>query len=105
MEVGEQGDRHAELLLERLVRVGGVDRHAVHLDPSRVELAEYLLVDVELVRADRAEVERVEDEHHRPAPKRLEADLLPILVPQAEVRRRRTGLDHRLSPSSPISER
>src|SRR3954453_12662960 len=30
VEVGEQRDADAELLLERVVRVGGVDRDAVH---------------------------------------------------------------------------
>ena len=105
MEVGEQRDRHAELLLERLVRVRGVHRRAVEVGAASLQLAVHLLVDVELVRADRAEVERIEDEHHGSAPERLEGDLLPVLVTQAEVRRRRARLDHRLRPSSPIRAR
>src|SRR3954447_25967956 len=63
VEVGEQRDADAEMLLERLMRVGRVDRYAVELDALRLELAEHLVVDVQLVGADRAEVERVEDQH------------------------------------------
>src|SRR2546423_220295 len=100
VEVREQRDRHAELLLEGIVRIRGVYRHAVQIDAARLQLAEHLLVDVQLVGADRAEVERIEGEDHRPPPKRLEGDLLPVLVTQAEVRRLRACLDHGLAPES-----
>jgi hypothetical protein len=80
----------------------GVDRHAVQLHPALREVVDQLLVDRELVRADRAEVERVEDQHRGLALQVGERDRLAILIPELEVRRRAAGLDHRRRPSSRI---
>src|SRR4051794_5671062 len=62
VEVGEQRDTNPELLLEGVVGIRGVDGDAIHLHALGLELAEDLVVDVQLVCADRAEVERVEGE-------------------------------------------
>ena len=105
MEVRQQRNRDSEPLPEGLVRVRGVDRDAVQLHTGRLQLAEDLLVHVELVGADRAEVERVEDQDRRLPAKGLERDLVAVLIPQLEVGRRGPGLDHRRRPSSPMSER
>ena len=45
--------------------------------PRLLELAEDLLVDVQLVGADRAEVGRIEHEHHRPPAKSASETRLP----------------------------
>src|SRR4051812_38859337 len=102
VEVGQQRERDAELLLERLVRERRVHRDTVEL---RVELGLDLLVHVQLVRADRAEVERIEDEDGRLSAQVLQLDDVPVLVRKGEVRRRRAGLDHRRRPSSLMSAR
>ena len=53
VEVGQQRDRHAEVLLEGLVGEGRVDGDAEQLAPLLLELAQHLLVDVQLVGAGR----------------------------------------------------
>ena len=78
---------------------------ADHLDALGLELRLGLLVDGELVRADRAEVERVEDEQQLAAAEVGERDLLAVLVAQREVRSRFAGRDHRRRPSSATSSR
>ena len=81
-----------------------VDADADQLDALRLDLGLDLLVDGELVRADGAEVERVEDEQHAPAAVVGQRDLLAVLVAQGEVGGRLAGGDHarayRRRPSS-----
>src|SRR3954454_23613234 len=108
VEVGEQRDADAQVVLERLVRVGRVDRYAVHLDALGLEIGENLVVDVQLVRADRREVERVEDEHGALSLQVAQCDLVSVLIGKREVRRGRAYLDHaryRRRPSSLMSSR
>ena len=57
----------AELLLERLLGPGRVAGDAVERRAALAEVLEHLLVDAQLVRADRRERERVEDEDRGPA--------------------------------------
>ena len=61
----------AELLLEGLVGEAVVDADPDQLDALRLDLWLDLLVDRELVAADRAEIERVEDEEDLAAVLRL----------------------------------
>src|SRR5215217_7419238 len=105
VEVREQRDLGVEVLLESLVAEGAVDRDAEQSRAPLLELREYLLVDAQLVGADRAEVGRVEDQYHRPPAEVGERDLVAILIGKPEIRRRRTGLDHRRRPSSWMSDR
>src|SRR5436190_22778112 len=65
VEIGQQRDADAQMVLERLVGVGRVDRDAVELDALALEVVEHLVVDVELIGADRTEVEWIEDQHSR----------------------------------------
>ena len=62
-----------------------VDADPDQLDAPLRELGLDLLVDRELVGADRAEVEGVEDEQDLPAPEVGERDLFAVLVAQGEV--------------------
>ena len=77
-----------------------VDADPDQLDALLLDLRLDLLVDRELVRADRAEVERVEDEQDLAAAEVGERDLLAVLVAQGEVGGRLAGGDHRRRPSS-----
>ena len=105
LEVGEQRGVDAELLAEGLVGVDVVDADADQLDALLLEFGLDLLVDRELVRADGAEVERVEDEQHATTAEVGERDLLAVLVAQREVGGRFAGGDdahggYRRRPSS-----
>src|SRR5215211_7426270 len=55
LPVGQLLDGDAEPLLERRLRPRGVARDAIEPGAASLELAQHLLVDVELVGADRAE--------------------------------------------------
>ena len=74
MEVGEQRDREPELLAERRVAGRGVDADPDQRGVAALDLAEDLLVDRELVGADRAEVERIEGEHEPAARRSRESE-------------------------------
>ena len=67
LEVRELLDRDAELLLERLLGPDRVAGDAVERRAALGEVAEQLVVDAQLVGADRREGERVEDQDRRPA--------------------------------------
>src|SRR5918995_2028075 len=105
MEVGEQRNGGVQVLLERLVAEGPVDRDAEQRGALLLQLREYLLVDAQLFGADPAEVGRVEDQDDRPPAEIGERDLVAVLIGKREVRRRRAGLDHRRRPSSWMSDR
>ena len=62
--------------------------------PRVADLAQHLLVDRELVGADRAEVVGIEAEHELAAAKVRQADLLSPVVGEREVRRLAAGLEH-----------
>src|ERR1700742_2036465 len=96
LEVGEQHRVDAELLLEGFVGVGAVDAEADQRDPGVGELAlDALLVDRELIRADGAEVERIEGDQDLAALEVGERDLFPVLVFDGEVGSRVADRDHR----------
>src|SRR5215217_5091789 len=105
MEVGQQRDRDPQVLLEGLVAEGRVDGDPVELRALLLQLAEHLLVHVHLIRADRAPVARVEDQHDRLAAELGQRDGLAVLVEQREVGSLGARLDHRRRPSSWISAR
>ena len=71
-----------------------VDADPDELDALRLEVGLDLLVDGELVRADAAEGERVEDEQHAAAAVVGERDLFAVLVAEREVGGRLAGGDH-----------
>ena len=70
-----------------------------------LDLAEDLLVDRELVGADRAEVGRIEGDDQLVAGVVSERDLVLILVEEREVRSLGAGFDHLRRPSSATSSR
>ena len=78
----------AELLAEGAVADSAVDADPDQRRAPRLDLAEDLLVDRELVGADRAEVERVEGEHQLAAGEVGERDRVAVLVGEGEVGRR-----------------
>ena len=98
-------DRQAQVALERLVAKRAVHRDAEQLHAAALELGQRVLVDAQLVGADRAEVRRVDDQQERAPAEVRRRDGLAVLVGQREVRRRGAGLDHRRRPSSWISAR
>src|SRR5918998_1726129 len=100
VEVGQQREVKVQVAAEGAVAERPVDRYAEQLRAALLELAQHLLVDAELVGADRAEVGRVEDQEDPAAAEVRERDLLAVLVWERELRGLRAGLYHRRSPSS-----
>ena len=93
LEVRELLDRHAELVAERLLGPDGVAGDAVERRAALLEVLEDLLVDAQLVRADRRERERVEDEDGDPAQQVLPGEAVPLVGRERELGRRLPGLD------------
>jgi hypothetical protein len=87
------------------VAVDGVDADPDEGGALRLDLAEDLLVDAELVGADRAEVERVEGEDQLAAREVRQRDLVPVVIAEGEVRGLFARLDQRRRPSSPSRDR
>src|SRR3954452_204423 len=85
LEVGEQLRVDAELLLEGLVGEAAVDADPDHGHALGLDLRLDLLVDRELVAADRAEVERVEDQEDLLAAEVGERNLLAVLIAESEI--------------------
>jgi hypothetical protein len=97
VEVGEQAHLEALVALERRVHVPRVDADAEDIG-SRRGIAGTRRRDVlELARAHRAEVERVEHQQHVAATQVREAHLLAVLVAQGELRGDVTDLDRHAS--------
>src|SRR4051794_32652731 len=82
MKVGQQRHGQIELLAEGVMRIAGVDADADQRRALRLDLAEHLLVQVELIGADGAEVERIEDEHELAPGEVGKRDLVAVLVRQ-----------------------
>src|SRR3954451_16965071 len=102
LEVRELEDRHAERLAERAL---GVRRVAGDPEQPRTaggEVVQDLLVDLQLVGADGAEGERVEDQDRGVAEQVGAGERLAFLVSQLELGCRRAGSEdaQRRSPSS-----
>src|SRR6187551_464989 len=74
VEVREERDRQPLVLLKGLVAERAVDGDADQPRALPLELGQDLLVDAQLVGADRAEVGRIEDEHDRLAAEVRERD-------------------------------
>ena len=89
LEVRELLDRDAEALLERALRPDRVARDAVQRRAARLELVEHLVVEAQLVGADRRERERIEDEDGGAA---LEAGARERFAPEGGQRELRSGL-------------
>src|SRR5262245_28394143 len=85
LEVGEQRVLDAELLGECLVRPDRVHAHAEDARVQRVELLEIVDEAGVLLRADRAEVERIEREDHLVALQIRELVLLVVVGLEREV--------------------
>src|SRR4029077_9749836 len=97
LEVGEQREVEGPVLRKRKGRPDAVDRDSQQLRAVTLELRQQLLVERQLVGADRAPVLRIEDQDCRPAAAVGERDLLVRGRGQREVRRRRSGRQrHRL---------
>src|SRR5262245_62109092 len=107
LEVRELLDRDAELLLERDLRVRRIGRDAVERRALRLQIVERLLVDLQLIGADRAEREGIEDEDGGLAQQVLAGEVVAVLAREGELRSGGPGGDdaHRRSPSSRISSR
>src|SRR6202000_1195346 len=71
LEVRELLDLDVELVLERRLRVMRVAGDAVERRAALRELVEQVVIDRQLVGADRRERERIEDENRRLADQRL----------------------------------
>ena len=76
LEVAQLRDADAERVGEGLLAVRRVGGHAVEIHALLAQVGEHLFVDLQLVGADRAEGEGVEDEDGRAARQRLRRDLL-----------------------------
>src|SRR5919204_1354197 len=107
LEVRELLDRDAELLLERLLRPDRIGRDAVERRALGGEVVEGLLVDLQLIGADRAEGKGVEDQDRRLAEQVLAREVAAVLALERELRGRCARSDdaHRRSPSSLMSSR
>ena len=91
LEVRELLDLDAELLLEGALRVRRVAGDAVERRALGREVLEHLVVERELVRADRREGERVEDEDRRAPEQLLAREVLAVGRLQREVGRGLAG--------------
>ena len=87
LEVRQLLDLDAQLFFERALRVRRVTRDAVERGALGAEVLEDLVVERELVRADRREGERVEDEDRRAPEQLLAREVLAVGRLQREVGR------------------
>src|SRR5947209_13339836 len=95
LEVRELRDARPDLRLEGLLRPDRVGGDPVEPRALGLEIAEDLLVDLELVGADRRERERIEDEDRGAALEVLVGEVVAVLVLEPELRRRGAGGDDR----------
>src|SRR4051812_717463 len=103
VEISEERNLDAEVVAECLVGPRVVDADSEQRGTPLFDLREYLLVDRELVRADRAEVGREEDQHDLAAAEVHQRYLLAVLVAEREVGRLRPDFDHVIAgPFGPV---
>src|SRR5262249_50768538 len=93
LEVRQLRDADSELLPEGLLRPGAVAGDPVDLLAICGELLEAALIELQLVGADGAESERIEDEDRGRALKIALAEALPVFAHEPERRRRAAGVE------------
>ncbi len=105
LEIGQQRGFDAELVAEGFVGEGGIDADTEQRDVSVIEIPLDRLVLRELVRADRAEIQRIEGEQNPAAGKVRQRNLLAGVVREGEIRSLGSDFNQWRRPRSATSER